>query len=246
MPTIVATDYSEFSELFEAAASELPRDVIDQDQARAWIGKRILELEESARKKKRTTQVLLANWLANSAEYGHIWMDHPDGYETYRDFLNAVGTPADGNQLDPSVISEMVSIAEVITPYCRDHGITVDGYITTKLWTKLRETIPALKAAIVDDDLAMVQAILADVKALPNRDALRLKYRAQRSDKIAVADSISRNGQSVVVLAVPTAHLADVKRAVGRVADWNVIVAGTIADDHATLQVALPPKEDDV
>ena len=212
--------------LYDLAAQELPDEVTEKKQIEAWISKRMLELSEIQRKQKQTIQVLLTTWIAGAEEGEPIWMNHPNNYPTLRDFLYDVGTEEDGNKLNPSVISEIVTIAEIIVPYCNANGIDINGFIVSKMWTKLREVISYVRALVENDKKEEILDVLEDVKALPSRDALREKYRKVHNPKTAKSDVLSKNGVSVVVTVVQTDELSDIKRALSRYTKWDAIAVG--------------------
>jgi hypothetical protein len=229
--------------LVDQATEELPSYIENEDEARAWVSRRVLELGERGRRMRQTVQALLGSWVVNG-QYGQIWMNHPDRPPSFRAFLESVGSGVENhgedNRLSPSVISDVVAIAEVIVPFCADQGIGVSGYITTQLWTKFREAIPPLRKAAESNDAAQALNILADVKALPNRDAVRAKYRKPRSGLLGKGDTLSLNGHSLVIISLPTELLTDLKRVLGRYVDWQVIAAQQSASDTSiTVKVKL-------
>jgi len=186
----------------------------------------MLEISEGERRKKQTVQVLLTTWMT-AGKFGQLWMAHPDNPDTFRDFLLSVGTKQEGNQLSKNTISDMAAIGDIIAPFCKENDIEFGGYVTTKLWTKLRETIPALRRAAKDGDQDTVLAILSDVKALPTRDAIREKYRKQRDSSVpvAVSDIVYLNGKVIVVTVTDAEDLHIVKSALSRITTWDVIAA---------------------
>jgi hypothetical protein len=241
MGSIAVTDEYQgvVNELFDEATRELPND-LNEAQAMAWTARRMLEISERQRKRKQTVQVLLSTWVVNG-EMGQIWMAHPDKPETFRDFLKSVGTERDNNQLSPSTISDMVAIAEMIVPFCKNNNVPVDGYITGELWTKFREAIPVMREAVETGSLVSMKSILADVKALPSRDAVRQKYRDQRNpdEKLSTSDVIRINGKTVIVTLVGNGDLVAVKRALGKVSRWDAIAAAQVEDKLITIRIPL-------
>lgn len=217
---------SEISTLFERAKTELPHDITDELEAEAWIAKRIIEISETQRRQKQTIQVLLASWINNNI-HGPVWANHPNHYESLREFLNDVGTEEEGNTLTPSVISEIISVSEIIVPYCSAHNIPINGFIVSGLWTKLRETISYIRALVEDDEPEAIKAVLEDVRAFPRREALREKYRRNREGKIGLSDAIimAGIGKAVVVTVVPLSELTTIRRALGRYTEWTSFTA---------------------
>jgi hypothetical protein len=235
---------AELSELFDQAVRELPDYIDGEDEAYAWVGRRILELGERSRRMKQTVQALLASWVVNG-EKGQIWMAHPDRPATFREFLEGVGTgdlnQGEDNRLSPSVISDMVAIAEDIVPFCQWHAIGVAGFITSGLWTKFREAIPQLRKASKEEDIARVKELLELVRSLPNRDAVRAELRESRGDKTCMADALAANGKTVIVITCAHSEVATIKRAVSRYAMWQTIAAqqGAIENHTIALKVSL-------
>jgi len=218
---------SDMSKLVEIALKDLPSDIEEESQAVAWVVKRILELGQQGRHRQRTIQMALVSWIANG-DMGRIYQAHPEHYPDLRSFLKSVGTREKGNQLSPSTITEMVTVADIFVPFCQDNDIEFQHFIATDLWTKAREAMTAIKAAIVKDDAVSVVAILQDVVELPSRDAVREKYRSRSNEKFGRSDLILGNGVSVVVTIVPTSRISDIKRALGRYTEWDAFASGTI------------------
>jgi hypothetical protein len=227
----------EISLLYDEAALQVPEDVVEEKQVKAWISKRVLELSEIQRKQKQTIQVLLVSWITDTNGGEPIWTHHPNNYETLRDFLMDVGTEREGNKLSPSVVSEMISVAEIIVPYCRANGIDIDVFIASKMWTKLREVVSYIRSLVENNEREEILDVLDDVKALPSRLALREKYRKTRNPKYARSDVVTKNGTSIVVTVVSTDQLADIKRALGRHTDWDAIAVGKFGDRTVNITV---------
>lgn len=211
----------EMDSLVARAVSELPEDITDELQSIAWIAKRIIELSEKDRRDKQTIQLMITTWLVANDEYGYVWMNHPNNYQSLREFLYDVGTEEEGNKLSPSVISEIITISEIIVPYCRDNGIDFESYITGSLWTKVREVVSYIRRLIENNNNEEILDVLDDVRTFPSRDALRFKYRSNRGERRARSECITRNGTSIVVTVVPTENLSDVRRALGRYTEWD-------------------------
>lgn len=229
----------EIERLREEALAELPAYVTEENEARAWVARRILEICERERRSKQTLQALLITWTFNG-EFGQIWMDHPDHPSTFKEFLQSVGSDAENNKLSPSVVSNMSAIAEVIVPFCKDNGIEVDGYLTTTLWTKFQEAIPMLKRAALNGDLDTINRVLFDVKALPTRDAMRAKYRKVRgTDTFAVSDIIYGKDRVVVVTVLDPDDLPVLKGVLSRSSSWEAIAAGSAEGKMASIKVSL-------
>jgi hypothetical protein len=223
--------------LYDRAAQELPAEyAANEQQAAAWIAKRMLEISELDRKQNQTVQVLLANWLFNG-DMGQLWQDHPNAYPTFRDFLNDVGSEREGNKLSPPVISDMCAIAETIVPYCEDNGIEVDGYITGAMWTRFRETIPVLRRAAEDDDLDKVNEILEAVRTTQNRQALRDQYRTRRTTAVGKGDVVAHNGLAVVAVVIPSAEIANVKAVLSRYVTFETIMSGQFRPQVADFRI---------
>ena len=226
--------------LFDRAKEQLPAHLegeTNSAKAAAWVAQRMLAMAESDRKNMQTVQALLATWIVNG-ELGELWMEHEANYPTFRDFLRDVGTEQEGNTLSAPVISDLVSIAERIVPYCRTHGVETDSYFAASLWSRLRAVIPALNKAIESNDITDVRRILGDVEALPS-STLRLMYHGRNRDRSVMADMISRNGTSVIVVVLPTDDTAAVRQLLSRKVEWGTIAAGTIdADGAARLTVS--------
>jgi len=222
------------------AMAQLPESIQDVSQARAWVARRMLEIGERGRRLKQTVQALLTTWVVNG-EYGKIWMAHPDKPESFREFLQSVGTDAENNKLSPSVITDMVAIAEEIVPFCKHNGLEVNGFVTTDLWTKFREAIPRLRRAVREDSMDDVNIVLADVKALPSRDAMRAKYRKQHNtdDPLCTGDIIRLDGKVAIVLVMEPdkAHL--IKSVLARFTRWRTIAVGHFEGNLATIKVNL-------
>lgn len=220
--------------LFERAAKDLPAYLSDQKDelpAAAWIAQRMLGLAERDRKNHQTVQALLTDWLSNG-ELGKLWMEHPNDYPNLREFLRDVGTEEEGNKLGEPVISDLVAISDIIVPYCRAHDMEASSFFTANLWTRFRAVIPTLRKAAEADQINVIREVLDDVKALPT-GTLRLKYHGQRKDKIAVGDSVQKNGTTVIVLVAPTAETTALRQQLGRYVDWQTIAVGDIGSDGA-------------
>lgn len=205
-------------ELYDRASLDLPEG-LNKRQSAAWVAKRMLEISERDRRNAQTVQALLATWIVNG-DLGAIWMEHPKNYSSFREFLRDVGTERDGNQLSQSSISDMVAIAEIIVPKMRECGIEVNGYITSDLWTKFREAIPALRAA---EDKSELENILNDVKSFPTRDAVIAKYRQSRTGKIGKADRVRDGDKTIFKVVVPSEYAQKISSVLGRYVDWEVL-----------------------
>jgi len=231
---------NEIEYLKTEALAQLPEFIQDESQARAWVARRMLEIGERGRRLKQTVQALLTTWVVNG-EYGKIWMAHPDHPESFREFLQSVGTDAENNKLSPSVITDMTAIAEEIVPFCRQNGLEVNGFVTTDLWTKFREAIPRLRRAVREDSMDDVRLVLADVKALPNRDAMRAKYRKQHNtdDPLCTGDVVRLNGKLVMVLVMEPDRAHLVKSVLSRITRWHTIAVGNYKGNLATIKVNL-------
>lgn len=205
------------------ALQEVPEAYLDnEDVATAWAAQRVLELAQEERHAIFTVQALLCIWVVNG-DQGQVWMNHPNGYGSFRDFLKDVGGNNDDRKLAPSTISDMCTIAEIIVPFCEFHSIDIAQYVTSDLWPKFQEVIPTIRAMVAEEDIAGIREVLEDVVNLPTRDAVRAKYRKSRNNIVAVGDVVSKNGQSAVLIIVPTADVAAIKGAVGRYVDWQTI-----------------------
>lgn len=225
------------SSLTNEATRQLPDWIEGEEEARAWVARRVIELAESQRKSIYTVQVLLCNWIVNNDEYGPVWMAHPDKPRTFREFLKSVGNEQEANKLSPSSISDMAAMAEIIVPFAKSNGIDINPYITSSLWTKLRETIPVLRGCAENEDVDTLQDVLSDVKALPTRDAVRTKYRSQGDKKPGISDYGYQNGTAVFVTMVPTEDISAVRRALSSVSEFSVIAAMQFGDDNVDIKI---------
>jgi hypothetical protein len=199
------------------AHSELPDNIRDDDQQKAWVAKRMIEIAQRDRNSWSIVQALLAVWVGE----GELWRYHPQGYSSLREFLGGVGNDVENNHLSPSSISDMVAVADVISPYCASNGIEVSGFITSDLWAKFREGIPSLRDAVKRRDIDAVNAILSDVKALSTRDAMRKKHRQPRTEKPGKGECFGSNGVSFIVVEVPSDQLGRVKSAFSSFVEWD-------------------------
>ncbi|NIV32719.1 MAG: hypothetical protein GWN58_25725, partial [Anaerolineae bacterium] len=102
-----------------------------------------------------------------------LWRFHPDGYNSLRQFVKAVG-------LSHSTEQDLIALGQDLVPYFDEHAIPVNQLLTNKYWGKLREAIPALRRAIRDNDEEKVLDILGDVRKATTRNAVRRKYRKRR------------------------------------------------------------------
>lgn len=102
-----------------------------------------------------------------------LYMRHKNQYATLQEYLKSAG-------LADSLVSELNSVGAVLVPFCDEHKIKIDEFLTANQWYKLREAIPALKRKIESGRVREVKAILRDVKRLSTRDAVRAKYRRSR------------------------------------------------------------------
>ena len=227
---------TELEDLQLRATEELPSYLEPESEAAiAWVARRVLELCEIGRKRSQTVQAILATWAYDNA----IWMAHPDQPATFREFLKGVGATDERARLSPSVISDMSAIAEIIVPFADEIGLDPRVFFGDHMWTKFREAVPKLRAAAKEEDAHEFRRILGVVKELPNRDAVREELRAQRGNKDWSGDIITRNGRSIVVLALPTEQLHEAKRVLSTRTQWDVFVSGDIVDNHAKLEVVL-------
>lgn len=216
---------SQIDGLYQRAASETPEYLDNEEQRTAWITKRMLELAEYDRRRQQTLQILLANFLVNG-DLGNIWMHHPNNYRSFKEFLLDIGTEAEGNKLSRTVINDALAVAEVIVPYCNAHEIAVSDYITAELWPKFREAIPALKAAIGNDDTSRLNSVLTDVREFVGREAIIQAYRRPRTGVLGRGDVLTNNGTTVICIVVPTNDAGTIKRAVGRYVEWLPMLTG--------------------
>lgn len=211
----------QFSSLYDEAVESLPHTVEDAEQAEAWVAQRILGLAQRDHNRTRSLQTMLVSYINTE----HIWMHHPENYETLRDFLKGVGDPLFGNKLNLADISHFCSIAEIIDPFCKAKDIPLNPIVEGKDWGKLVSAISPLRKAIEEEDNPepAVRAILEDVKSLPSRKALRNKYR-KTEEKEIVGDAINVNDFFLVGLVVRARDWPSFKAKLGKDVNWEVLL----------------------
>jgi len=233
--SIVVEESPLIENLFDRAAAQLPSRIPQETPvAAAWVAKRMLELSEGDRRHRQTIQALLSDWIVNG-ELGELWMEHEDGYATFRDFLKGVGTEAEGNQLSLSVISDLAAIAQIISPYCAYNDIDSGSLFTANLWSRFRAAVPALRNAIKEDDKAAVHNIVNDVKMLPAA-SIRQKYRrVERGD--SVGDVVINDDVAVFVIVTDRDSVASLKQVLAQHVTWSVIADAKFSNDVAKIIV---------
>lgn len=213
---------NQFGRLYEEAKKRLPHTIETPEEAEAWIAQEVLGLAQRDHNRTHSLQALLVNYINN----GHIWMHHPENYETLRDFLKGVGNDMEGNKLSPTAISQFCTIAEIIYPFCEAKGITIDPLLTGRDWGKFVASIGRLREYIEDEDdpKPLVEAALKDVKALPNRDAVRQKYQKPRKDKEIRGDALRVGDYFLVGLQVKARDWPQFKAKLGHDVEWEVLL----------------------
>jgi hypothetical protein len=88
-----------------------------------------------------------------------------------------------------------------LVEFCDRHRIKVDQYLDDRQWPKLREALPALRRKLAAQDTKGVKALLADVKRLPIREAVRAKYRRSRP-RLGRGITLKTKGGQFVMVAV--------------------------------------------
>ncbi|MBD3309511.1 hypothetical protein GF348_24240 [candidate division KSB3 bacterium] len=212
----------EVLEYFNRAQAQLPSTITNPAEQEAWVARRTIELSEGNVSKTRALQALLLSWIYEQ----NIWLNHPEKPDTFRDFLKSIGSEQEGNMLSPSAISDFNTVAEVIAPYCNHADIPIRQAITGKNWSKFRVGIPAMRRAIEEDDdpQPVIESVVADVKALPSRSAMREKYQKPRDDKIGVGDSLHRDDKVHVHLVIDGDEWPTLKSQLSRKVDWEVMM----------------------
>jgi len=214
------------AELFTIAESECPAELADVQRV-AWIGQRIIQLIEEGRTRGRANQVMLAVQLHQSG----VWMEHPKEYERFRDFLADTGMSSSG-------ISDACTMAERIIPQCEKAGLEVQSLINPSLWGRLRQAIPALRHNLENEDFEAVKEILDDVPAMPS-SSIAEKYRSHRQEKYAEAEILKTpSGRIAIVVVLDEADVTAAKTAIGKIAEWGVVVADSKANGTLTMKIS--------
>lgn len=132
---------------------------------------RMLAFSENHRKTQQVAQGFIVAYVARK----QLWRNHPDGFTNLRYFLQAAG-------LSHGTVCDLVSLGDIIVPFCDHHGLGIDRALTIEQWPKLREAISALRRAAKSKDAEGAREILEDVKTATSRDAVREKYRVRRAN----------------------------------------------------------------
>jgi hypothetical protein len=205
------------------------------EQIIAQIAASMIELAETQKWNIRSAQALIVAYLAET----QLWQAHPLGFSDLKEYLKNTG-------LGLSSVSELGDIGEIILPYCNANEIDLRSALLPGVWARTRETIPALKRAIVNNDPASVEEILNNVRAIQSRDALREMYRTRRTDKIAQAAQYPVNGRTYIVVAVNHDNVQTIRDKLLAVTDFTLEGRATYDGRRISINVSPPRRGLDV
>lgn len=189
-------------------------------QMQSVLGMESIKYIEELRGGLRSLSAMLVAKIAREDLYLYYPPDdeHPDGFENLRDFLRASG-------LDGSTLSDMDAIGTIIVPYCDDNGLDIDDGITESAWPKLREAIPALRAAVELDNRQAIRDIIEDSNKVPTRDAMRRKYRTQVKSKVGKGTTAStKKGKAIILLVPDEGDVQTVLSSLNGNIEWNLSI----------------------
>jgi hypothetical protein len=198
----------------------------------AEITHKMISLSENHRSVQRAAQGYVVAYVSRN----QLWLQHPDEYaaQDLRCFLRSTG-------MGDSTVSDLVALGDKIVPFCDHHKLPIDTALTPDNWPKLRETIPAMRQAVKEDDAKTAKAILADVRKAVNRDAVRVKYRTRR-EHIGQAMMNDLPDDRVLLVAVlddPDAAKV-IALALGGKLEWKLLTAKPkITKNRVTVEVML-------
>jgi len=124
-----------------------------------------------------------------------LWLYHPptqdyeNGYGGMIDFIKDCGFVTDKGALT-STGSYLLSIGEVIVPFCDDHNIQIDEYMTNSLRPKLEYAITEIKSRIKEEDVSGVQEVLGKVRSYRDRESIAAEFHKPRTDRIGRATTV--------------------------------------------------------
>lgn len=173
-PSPVSTAIAvELLNLLETAKQHIPSDVPLNQQdpsTQSLVYQRMLELTKEKGEILKSCQAWIVVQLARSG----VWMAHPDGYSSIRQFLFASG-------MNKTEVSLLAGLAEKVVPFCDAQEIEIDPLLTDEHWGQLREGLAAAKAAVDAEDTDTILELFDDVKQAPGRDVIRSKWQQHRT-----------------------------------------------------------------
>lgn len=180
----------------------------------AEITMRMLTLSEARRSVQKVAQGFIVAYVARE----QLWRGHPDGFSCLRQFLQAAG-------LSHGTVCDLVSLGDIIVPFCDHHKIEIDKALTPGQWPNLREAISALRRAAKADDVSLAEEILQDVRSATTRGAVREKYRKHRAG-LGHATTMRLPGGRMLMVALinDDEAIQDIVRRLGGCLKWDLVI----------------------
>lgn len=224
--------------LLEEAAIEAD-DGLDEAGAKAQMAFSALRLAESKRKQYRSAQAAIVVSIMQEPE--PLWLalitdQHPQGFGSLKEMLQAAG-------LGRSAVYDLDILGTKVVPYCKEHNIPIEPYVTEKKYPLLAEALPELKRVLAGDSDNTVQEILDDISLASRRDSIRAKYRKSRGEVVGKATvHYLDDDRAVAIVVIDRDEVGKVTARLSNVVGWDELVASVKCNKRSIEVVIDDPK----
>ena len=213
---------------------------LDDVNLKAQMAFRALKLSEAKRRAYRSVQASIVVQMVREPG-GPLWLAHPPtdeypgGFGSLKEFLKATG-------IGYSTVFDLNNLGTRIVPYCDEHNISIEPYLTEGRYPMLVEASSQLRRAIDEDESSEyeVDEILDDVMRARTREDVRAKYRRHREDRVGEA-AVHYLDDDRAVLIVVLSHYEDAGVLVSKLSGtvgWDSLVM-TLRQKARSIQVVV-------
>lgn len=204
----------------------------NQNQIEACMAHEMLGVAEEMKQTYRSATAAVVTYISRHS----LWTQHPSGYDDDQDGLRLFLLDAG---LGASMASELASLGFKVIPFCDRHKIEINDMLAPSAWTRTREALTAIKAAIDDQDSDKVAEIVDDVRRTTGphaKLALRDKYR-DTGEKPGHGTTFRHGKDHLILIKFDTEDDAQAAiRRMGTVTEWDLPAIFSRSDRTIHLQ----------